>query len=409
MTRSMRFAFRTLVGPWLLFPALAFGIAVSLLRSSPWLGEGFWTVEWFGLSMFYLLPFVMGAAAVDAARANRAGVGHLQRTAGRGSRILPRIAAWSALPVAGVHGGTMIVGLVVGHVTAPSAGWSSVVLAIVIQLAGLLWAAGVGCFLGTVAPPAPAAVAAIVIGFVGVQFIGEAAGRGSFHLLSFGASSVSRIGWVLNPAYASTQLGVFIGVGAVLVLGPAVLRGSWAVRRLAVGIITVLALLALPLLGPGQRLLADPRPPTDCSGGKPVLCIYPENARQAPGMPEIINRLMVLAQQRGYGAIVPERIEAQSRTYTTPPRRGVLPLDIFDTSITGGRYTVEYLVQTLFVPVGCAALRGDVGPPDSYGEQLDQLSATWLALWYGQAPPLSPADAAALTDRFARCDFSLPA
>ncbi|MEY2442148.1 MAG: hypothetical protein QOJ46_1574 [bacterium] len=77
MSRPVRFAFKTLYGPWLVAPVIALETANFLQRGMPWRGEGMWTVEWFAIAMFLIGPLCAGVGAVDASRLTRPGNIHL--------------------------------------------------------------------------------------------------------------------------------------------------------------------------------------------------------------------------------------------------------------------------------------------------------------------------------------------
>src|SRR5688572_16584706 len=104
MKARIRYALRTLVGPWLVVPGVGLEVANFFQRGMPWRGEGMWTVEWFAIALFIIGPICAGAAAVDAARLSRPGNIHLVvGIPGATSRPYIRAALWTAGPLVVLH------------------------------------------------------------------------------------------------------------------------------------------------------------------------------------------------------------------------------------------------------------------------------------------------------------------
>ena len=93
----MRYAVRTLFGPWLALPVLLLEAVTFAQRGAPWRGEAVWTVDWFALALFVIAPLCAGVAAVDAARLCTSGRVHLVVAVPRPGRVFLRAGAWTAV------------------------------------------------------------------------------------------------------------------------------------------------------------------------------------------------------------------------------------------------------------------------------------------------------------------------
>ena len=416
MNGRLRYALATLVGPWLLLPALAFEVVVSLQRGSPWRGEGMWTVEWFAVPLFIIGPLSAAVAAVDAARLSRQGSIHLVVSVPYPSRPYLRAAAWTVVPLICLHALSIVTALLVGQVWHPSISWWAMLGAAIVELVGLLWYVALGSAIGRFTTPL---LAGLVGGGValGLNYLMGAAGSGvGFQLLDFGSATATMIGKTFSPAYLVAQ-GVVLAVTAalLLVLPPR----SWSGHAVPspTGVLAAVAAVALIVGGtqtlPTKRVRNEARTPTYCTGTAPQICLYYEHRRFAPLIVPRIRALTQAARAAGYSAFVPDKV-IESGTTNAADAAGVRPFLIWQSAYEKGSLPDESIAYELIAPSQCPALRGDdpTAPPDSYDTRFFSLLGTFLHVAgekLDYAPVayriLSPAEAQQIMAEFARCDL----
>lgn len=383
MKASARFALRTLVGPWAFLPALGIEIATFLLRGMPWRGEGMWTVDWFAISLYFLGPLAAGAAAVDAARLTRPGNIHLAVAVPRRWRVYVRATAWCAGPLMVLHLLTIGTALLVGDVRQPSAGWTMMTVAAVVQCMAILWFAALGSAIGRFSSPLIAGLAGAAAGFLlNYLLSGAFAGEPQFRLLTLGAATVTLLGRSYNPGYLAGQLAIFGITSALFLLIPIRVRSG---RRLpnpagVAGALLAVAMIALaPAVLPADRRVDDPRTPTYCLGDNPEICFFYEHRRYAQLVEPRIRTLTDAATRNGYHAFVPKRVMEASRSYR-PDSSETRPLWLPNQVYEEGTFTIEDSASILLLPMHCEFLQGPVPTPEGYEEVFFSLLATWLEL-----------------------------
>lgn len=414
MKARVRFAFRTLVGPWLVIPAMGLEVANFLQRGMPWRGEGMWTVEWFAIALFILGPLCAGAAAVDAARLSRPGNIHLVLSVPGKTRPYLRAAFWTAGPLAALHLLTIVAGVLVGQVRQPSVGWLAMLAAAAVQCAAIIWFAAVGSAVGRFTNPLLAGLLGGAGGFILSYVIGDAWSGAGFQLLALGAATVTLLGRTFNPAYLAGQAAVFALTSALLLFLPLRMRSGYRIPTITgaiAGLIAVGVVAIAPAVLPADRKIDDPRAPTFCNGSKPQVCLYFEHRRYAEMVVPKIQTLSEAALAKGYPAFVPDKVIEQSRTYR-PGGPGIkslwLPAEVYEE----GRFPMEQVAYFMLVPAHCGWLSSETPPPAEFDEVFFSLMATWLQLagtplQHAPVPHriLSPAEVQKYLDAFARCDL----
>lgn len=416
MTSRIRYALRTLLGPWLVVPALGMEVTNFLLRGAPWRGEGLWTVDWFAISLFIIGPGCAGVAAIDAARLSRPGNIHLVLSVARPGWAYLRAAAWCAVPLVCLHLATIVVALVAGGVSHPSVSWWSLLAGALVQCLGIVWYVALGSAIGRFTSTLVAGLVGGVGAFALSYVIGGAfAGKPTFQLLNLGAATITMIGKSFSTGYLAAQAGLFIATAAVL-LGLRV-RSRSGVRVPSIGaaaaaVAAVAAIVVAPATLPSERYTSTPQPPTACTGTKPQICLYPEHSRYADLVTRSVNTLAEAAQARGYPRFVPERIVEESRSYR-PTGPGVFALYLPTEVYEGGRFTLQDAASAILNPTHCDFVQN----PSIGGVDMEQftfnyfsLLVTWLSLAGVQEvmtpmPPklLSPQEVGTVLDNFANC------
>ncbi len=415
MRPGFRYARRTLVGPWLVFPAAALEAANFAQRGMPWRGEGMWTVEWFAIALFVIGPLCAGVAAVDASRLSRPGNIHLVLSTPRPSLPYLRAAAWCAGPVVAVHLLALTGAVVVGGVRNPSIGWLAMLAGAGVQAVAIFWYAALGSALGRFFAPLLAGLAGAVVGLAATLTMGDSLSGPSFRLLAFGSSTVSRLGLAYNAGYLAAQVAILIVTAALLLLLPIRTRGSLRVPTLqgagfAVGVLAILALL--PTWLPANRLVLRPKPPTLCAGSAPQVCLFTEHRRFERVVDDGVQTLARAASAAGYDALVPLKVLESSRSYL-PGGPGIRSFSPTDDLYKSGRLPVTEMALALVQPLHCPQLRAAVPPSDKFWSRLFSVTETWLDIAKvereGQAPfptkHLTPAEVRDIMDDFARCDL----
>lgn len=413
MKFSAPFALRTLVGPWLVLPALGIEIATFLVRGLPWRGEGMWTIEWFAISLYLIGPLCAGAAAVDAARLTRPGNLHLAVAVPRPWRVYTRAAAWCAVPLMVLHLVTIIAGLLVGEVRQPSAGWAMMSIAAAVQCFAILWFVTLGSAIGRFANPLLAGLIGAAAGYLLNYLVSDALdGEPRFRLLALGAATVTLLGRSYNAGYLLGQLTVLGLTSTLFLLTSVRVRSGVRLPSLtgaAAAALAVVMVALAPAVLPADRRVDDPRPPSYCLGESPEVCFHYEHRRYAALVEPHIRTLMNAAQEKGYSDFVPERILEESHSYRPNPSQGKplwLPAEVYEE----GTYTLEDAAFFLLLPTHCDFLNGPALTPDGYDEIFFSLLGTWLEI-AGQTPPRTPVEHRKLTptevsealDDLARC------
>lgn len=426
MRRSAGYALRTLVGPWLVLPAIGIEIANFFQRGMPWTGEGLWTVQWFPIALFILGPLCTGAGALDASRLTRPGNIHLVRTSASPSLIYLRAVAWCAGPVMVVHLVAIIGGLVLGGVTKPSVGWPWLAAGIAVQLVAIAWHVAIGSVIGRFTPPILAGVLGAVAGFALFYVLGNAGAGNRFTLLDLGAATVPRLGLTYNGGYLAAQ-GLVLLVTATLFLSVGVRARSGinipTPSGAALATAAVAIIITAPAVLPAHRLLEKPEPPGTCWEffQRREACMYAEHDRFRQEVEGKLSRLMHAADAAGYRVLIPQRIEEISRTYR-PTDGTTAPLEL-DQAYEAGAVSTSEIIISMMNPAHCPRLYDpNIGPPDAFIMNQRRLFATWLAI-VGAAglrrdahmdaaaidlegvPKLSPAGAKKVMGQFARCDL----
>ncbi|MFG2296582.1 hypothetical protein [Streptomyces sp. NPDC048603] len=411
-TPALRYALRTLVGPWAVLPVIALEVMNFVQRGMPWRGEALWTVDWFAIALFILGPLLAGAAAVDASRLSRDGNIHLVLATERPYRPYLRAAAWCAGPVVAVHLLTITTGLLVSGIHGHPQ-WPGLTGAVLVQVLAVCWYVAIGSAVGRLAGPLVAGATAAVGAFTLLHLLGGGSG-GRFEPLALGGATVSRLGYEYAAGYLLSQIVLFSLTGAALLLLPLRLRSG---RRVpTAGGAAVLAALLVAVIGsrytlPDQRLVAKAERPSDCTGTTPEVCLYPEHRRFRGQILRHVDMLTEAARSRGYTALVPRRIEELSRTHrvTSPEVAGLeVPADAYTT----GRVTLEDVASALVRPLHCAGLYEEPGPGVNYWRREFSLYATLLGTAGAEVDPrefpepariLTPEEATDIKADYARC------
>lgn len=329
MKRTVSYALRSLVGPWLIVVVIGLEIATFVMRGMPWRGEGMWTVDFFAIPLFIIGPLCAGVAAVDASRLSRPGNIHLILSIPRPQRAYVRAAAWCAGPVAMVHSLTILAAIVVGDVEQPSVGWLALLGACAVQVLSIFWFAALGSAIGRFLNPLVAGLVSGTVAFGCHYFLGNAlSGSPTFRLLDLGGATITMIGKAYSGGYLTGQAATFIVTSALLLVVPVRVRPGFRVpgsSGVAAVIAVVLALVVGPSAFPEAREVADPRPPTYCQGARPQICLYFEHRRYSSLVIPTVRSLTEAASRSGYAALVPDRVVESSRTFR-PDGPGTMPL-----------------------------------------------------------------------------------
>ncbi|MFJ4689540.1 hypothetical protein ACIQNG_37750 [Streptomyces sp. NPDC091377] len=375
---SPRYAFKTLVGPWLVLPAVVLETVNFAQRGMPWRGEALWTVDWFAIVLFILGPLLAGATAVDAARLSRPGNIHLVLATKQPHRPYLRAAAWSASPVLAVHLLTVATGLITSGVHG-SVPWPGITSAALIQCAAICWYAALGSAVGRFASPLVAGAVAAVGAFTLIYLLGEGGSTG-FNLLALGGATVSRLGYDYTPGYLAAQLALFAITSVLLLWLPLRQRSGLRLPTTAGAVcaaLTVVLVAAGPYVLPADRLTPATAAPTDCSGTAPKICLYPEHQRFKNQVVQHMQTLTEAASAAGYTSVVPERLDELSRTYriSDPTVAGMeIPADAYPT----GQIRIEDVASALVRPLHCDLMYEEPGPGPAYWQEEFSLYATLL-------------------------------
>ncbi len=416
MRSRLRYAARTLLGPWVALPALGLEMASFVLRGMPWRGEGLWTVEWFAIPLFILGPVCAGVAAIDAARLSRPGNIHLAVSVARPGWAYLRAAAWCAVPLACLHLGTIAAGLVIGQASQPSVSWWSLIAGALVQCLGIVWYVALGSAIGRYTSTVLAGLVAGTGAFVINYLIGGAlTGEQRFQLLNLGSTTITMVGLSLNTGYLAAQAAMLVSTAAIFLTLRVQPRSN--IRTPTIGSAVLIAavvamVVATPMTLPAHRYVAAPKPPTQCVGSAPQICMYPEHRRYSAIVRRTINTLAEAARSHGYPEFVPARVVEESRTYH-PSGPGIFPLYLPADVYEAGRLPLEEAASMILNPTHCPSLQSpDLGgvDMDQFGLNYFSLLKTWLHLVGiddvgGPFEPklLSPEEVGAILDDFAHC------
>ena len=413
MTTHVRYALRTLAGPWAALVVLGVDAGIATMRQAPYLGEGMWTVRWMALGLWIIWPVVAATAAVDAARLTRPGARHLPFTTRRGRREYAWAAAWTAVPAAGAHVAVIAAGLIVGGVAEPRVGWGPIVLAVVAHCSTLVWFAALGSFVGRCVSPLLAGILAAGTAFaLSYLLTNVGAATATFEVLGDQGASISQIGVTWNVTHLLVQSAVLLATAGIMVMARPVQRSAIVTPGIAwmtAALVTASIVIVAPRAVAGEPLTAAPQAPDDCSGSAPVMCVYPEHRRYSGPTLAAVDALVAAARDAQYDSLVPTRVEESSRRYDAADGRGVMSLPILEPGPTD----TPALVQRLLMPGWCAELSADTPPPDAYFAALESLVFTWTGLvdepydpMASGLTPLSPDEVERVMSAWSVCDLS---
>ncbi|GAB1640187.1 hypothetical protein [Krasilnikovia sp. MM14-A1259] len=379
MTSQLRYARKTLLGPWMILAALGIEVTNFMLRGMPWRGEGLWSVDWFAISLFIIGPLAAGVAAIDAARLSRPGNLHLVVSVARRGRAYLWAAAWCAIPLSVLHLAVIGAAMIVGRVGHPSVSWWSLLGAALVQCAGIVWYVCLGSAVGRYTNTLVAGLVGGVGGFALSYLVGGAFdSKPTFQLLNLGSATITMVGKSFNAGYLSAQAVLLLGTGALLLTLRVQGRSG---RRLPTGAAAVAAVLVVaaiaiaPTALPSQRYDSTPHAPTSCTGTAPQICLYPEHRRYAAAINNSIDTLAKAAQAHGYSRLVPARIIEESRSYH-PSGPGVFALYLPAQVYEGGQFTVQDAATAMLTPSHCAFVQN----PSVGGIDVDRFTANYFSL-----------------------------
>ncbi|SNT06752.1 hypothetical protein SAMN06309944_1941 [Micrococcales bacterium KH10] len=419
MTRALRYDFSTLLGPYIAVPSVVgLGVGIAVTRDAPYLGEAMWTVRWFALSLFLIVPVCCAAAAIDASRLSQVHANHLILVSQRRSVI--------SLRAAGITAGfatlayVLLVGsvLLIGGDLSPRPGWGPIVLALLAQVSVIIWfvafGSAIGRYLGVFASGAVGAIA----GFGLYQLLGGASLLApKFSIMGDSGASVSQIGLTWNVAHLVIQSAILLSTAVMLM----VVRSSNIAGRLVPGVMAVVTFVGVGalLIGantfvPGEPLVQRPERPDECwalsDDGDTLACYYPEHAKYAEDLLPPLIQLYDAAQQHGYSGFVFDGFEETSRSYEPEPGSGIAPLPTFDYETT---FDTSF-VEEMLMPTHCPAIYADTAPPERYFRDLEASAMTWLSI-SGITDPnlpelsadevLSPDEVSGIMGRWTTCDL----
>ena len=380
-------------------------------RGMQWRGDLVWTIDWLPVSFILVGPVVAGFAAMDTAR-TAVGAHHLFRNpVGRTPAFA--VAVSYAVVIGLVHlvvlGGALVA-------SAPPVGDAAAPLAVLCQVLILAFFAVLGTAVGRFVGPVLAGICGALAAFALVYLLGAP----SHHvgLLEIGGATIPRVGYAYNPAYLGYQaLALMLVAAALLVLRPVVgLRRrqvSWpdatVAALLVAGVVVVSTVVKV------DRLVAVGGSPSYCGAVSSIpTCFYPQHRRIAESFQGQFWVLVESAKDKGYGGLLPTRVEEASRTQLpqkADPR--VAAFYVMPDHLQGARPTLQEIVLGIVQPLHCPQLQGAAPPSERYWSDLQALTATWVGLaapveaanMGQQGPPLTPAQATELLEGFRTCSY----
>ena len=375
---QLRYATRTLIGPWGVLILIGLETANLLQLGSPWRGEFLWTTEWLAIALFIAGPLVAGLAAVDSSRIAREGALPIAATVRRSRGPFVFAAAAIALPASLVHLMVWIIALTVGRAVVSETVVS--VMALLIQVLAIWWYAFLGSVVGRHLSPVAAGVTGTLVALG--AFYSFSSGSG-FLFLSVGGATVSRLGITLSWAYLLLQVAVLgVTLALLLAIPTRAFQRRWEIDTSVVIAVAlfVLVIAGTRILGPAEReLLSSPRPPSDCYFIEPTVCIHGEHRRVADSTVQEIDVLSQAAIAAGYESLVPAVVHEMTWSYR-PSSSEVQGLQISSSVLAGGRWDQLFLANTLLTPAHCTQIFGVTAPGESYFTSLEALTLTWISL-----------------------------
>ncbi len=417
--RRLSFVLRSCVSPWIVLPVIGLSIANWMQRNRTFLGEGMWTVEWAAIAIPLIGIFVAGGAAVDAARFTTPGRYHVALTARHPSRLWLMLFSAATVPAICVHIAGIAVHLALGGVRNPSVGWIAMIMAVIVQCLGLLWFGAIGLLIGRYFRPAAAGVLAASAAF-GAFYIFSTYGRPRFGLLSLGGATIPRIGLTWNAGFLALQALLFGATIALAILLPS--RGTTTgLAPTRMGSVALSAVVIVPILASQfspwvqRNVVGAQELPQTCDGVAPRICYYGEHTAFGAAAAPQIRRLVEAARRAGYDAfsypVINESSATAANRTATSASFPMLSSYLDDHSIND-----EELVRALVLPTHCPGLYAAQPPSEAFWSQVDNLTATWLALVEHPASPpasspsspagavrLSPAQALATVQQVQGC------
>lgn len=393
---------------WLcLVAVLACYVAVMLSRGAPWRGDLIWTIDWLPIGFVLAGPLISGFVAMDTARL-AVGVRDLPLPRGRSFDLA--VALTYALSLVALHALFSIVTLLV---SSPAVVYWAAPLAVLVQLAMLVFFVALGSLVGRFAPVVLGGLAASLAALGAVYLF--SAPRSPAGLLYAGAATTPRIGYDYSTGWLFAQ---FLALAAIVLATWWVREGTRRSRTRVVT--TALAAVAVAVGAgaavaavPGERLEANGASPDACGALADVpWCYYPEHERVIGFYADNLMALFQAAETHGYSDLVPERVlEADQRTW--PSDATTAAFYVSPEALAGQRPELWETALRLVEPVHCPQLAGDLPPSDRYWEDLAALTATWVGLvdpvlreqngYFDE--PLDPARAQRVLGEFRTCTY----
>lgn len=409
------FASRTLWGPWAALPALAVYVFVMLRDDAPWRGDPMWTADGMGIGLFLIGPLVAGATAMDASRLTAWRGVFLAGATPRSYTVYVRAMLWSCTPIAAIHLLAYIIGLCVGG--ASLAVFDPLNLGTIFtQLLAIFWFGSTGSMLGRFVQPVLAGVVGAGFALAATYTLGLA-GVGAAHgfaLLDLGGATVPQLGLEYPAHYLGWQVILLAVMATVSLFMPVRFKGRrvqlfWPPQ--VMGIIALIACVFVGLsAGPGDRkMLAAPRPPTNCMGINPTICLYSEQKRVAGEVDARLRKLVQGAQDAGYGALSPARIEQRTSSYK-PQGLRTFSLRIDPSALDDASWDQDAM-QAMLQP-NCPMVYGEEPPPEGYFLRMNDLVFTWSQIAgldpgdFSSGMRLTKSETADTLAAWARCELS---
>lgn len=401
---NQRLALSWLFGPYAALLVLGMQAVSFSSGGHPWLGEGMLTVETGAIALPIVGGIVCAAAGVDASRVGRSMGYHPVGTARKGARAYVWAALWTAIPACISQVLVIVAALIIGKTGEISVSWFSLLLAVAVQCAAIVWFAALGSALGRHIQPVIAGVLGAAVGYLTI-FVASTEANES-NPLDFGGAHLSLIGFDYNWRNLLLQFAIFVLTAVVfLLVSP---RTAPTVSLHHTGRLVCVAAVAVALfVGVGRvsnlpRMVEHRAAPTVCTGSDPEICTYPEQRHDRPEIVTWIQRLTHDARSAGYASLAPRRFEMATPGHKPmPPAWGILIPD------DGVESSYEAWAAALVTPTHCPQVSGMQVPAQRYFQDMDKLVATWTALGSHRRAPLSPAQVAAILHRFDQCQIPL--
>ena len=393
---------------WLcLIAVAACNTAVMLDRGAPWRGDLVWTIDWLPIGFILAGPLVSGFVAVDTAKL-AVGVRPLPLPRGRSFDLAVAMTyglALSALQILYSIGTIAI--------SRPSEIDGAAPLAVLAQVAMLLFFVALGSLIGRFAPAVLGGLGAALAALTAVYLF--SAPGSPVGLLYAGAATTPRIGYQYNATWLLVQIGALLAIAlATWTIRPGASRSR--VRVVLTGATAVVLAIgagAAVHAVPGDRLKANGAVPDSCGSlaGVP-WCYYPQHERVVGMYADNFLVLFEAAGATGYGGLVPERVlEADQRTWPTDATTGAFY--VTPEALAGERPELWETALRLIEPAHCPQLAGELPPAERYWEDLSALTGTWVGLvdpglaeqngYFGD--PMTPDRAQQVMNEFRSCTY----